>query len=54
MRVLGGAEVCVALGKLGTLVGEAGVRTVCVVPQVGIVGVVSPGVTVPYKSKIIN
>ena len=38
------AQQGVALGKLGTLVGEAGVGAVGVVPDVWVVGVVGPGV----------
>ena len=52
--VLGGAAVGEALGKLGALVGQTGVRTVGVVPQLGILGVVTPGVTGSDNKKIIT
>ena len=48
--VLGCAAVSETLGELGALVSEAGVGAVGVVPQLRIVGIVSPGVAGPAGS----
>ena len=47
MSVIFCAQEGVTLCKLWALVGKAGIRTVSMVPQVGEIWVILPGITVP-------